>query len=75
MEISDLIRKAGGPSRVARELKRHHTSVLGWTKVPAEHARAVAKLAAVHPCEVRPDLYDPPASLPVQPSEPQPAAA
>ncbi len=73
--LQAIIRKAGGPSRVARELGRHHTSVLGWTKVPAEHARAVAKLAAVHPCVVRPDLYDPPAGLPVQASASQSAAA
>ena len=45
---------------VARTISRHHATVLQWRQVPAEHARAVAKLAGLHPSDVRPDLYDPP---------------
>ena len=60
MNALTIVRKAGGPVLVARELGLHHTTVLGWRHVPGVHARTVARLAKLHPSQVRPDLYDPP---------------
>jgi hypothetical protein len=62
MHIKEIIRLAGGPSKVARALARSHTTVIGWERVPAEHARRVAVLAGLHPSKVRADLYDEPSS-------------
>lgn len=59
MEVGEIIKAAGGPSRVARELGRSHATVLGWKKVPAEHARRIAQIAGLEPADVRPDLYGP----------------
>lgn len=64
MNVAEIIRAAGGPARIAKALRRHHASVLGWRRVPAEHARTVARLAGLDPSEVRPDLYDPPLKPP-----------
>jgi hypothetical protein len=60
MTITEIIAAAGGPTAVGRTIGRHHTSVMGWRRVPAEHARPVAKLANLHVSVVRPDLFDPP---------------
>lgn len=60
MEITDIIAAAGGASRVAKELGRHHSSVLGWTRVPAEHVRVVAKLSNIPAHRIRPDIFDEP---------------
>jgi len=59
MQIADVIRKAGGASRLARELGLHHTTVLGWTAVPPRHVPAVATLIEVSRHELRPDLWEP----------------
>ena len=64
MDVTDIIKAAGGPSRIAREISRSHATVIGWqrgNRVPAEHARDVAKMAGLDPSQVRPDLYDAPA--------------
>lgn len=64
MDTSEIIRRAGGASKVAKTIGRHHSSVLGWTRVPAEHVRAVAALSGIPAYEIRPDIFDapPPAS-------------
>lgn len=67
MTVSDIIKRAGGPSAVARAVQRDHSTVVGWRRVPAEHARKVAELARLHPHEVRPDIYDPPHDAPASP--------
>jgi hypothetical protein len=58
--VKDIIRKAGGPTAVAKAIARRHSTVIEWERVPAEHARSVARLAGLHPSEVRPDIYDRP---------------
>ena len=67
MDVKEVIRAAGGPSRLGQAIGRRHVTVLRWRQVPAEHARAVARLAGLHPSQVRPDLYDPPESPPDSP--------
>lgn len=60
MDTKDIIAKAGGVTRVARAVGLTHPSVSVWERVPPRHVRTVAKLAGLHPSEVRPDLYDAP---------------
>lgn len=61
MDIAEIIRAAGGPSRVGREIGRSHATVIGWERVPPHHVRKVAQLAGLTPFDLRPDLYDAPA--------------
>jgi DNA-binding transcriptional regulator YdaS (Cro superfamily) len=61
MEMSDIIRRAGGLVKLAKAAGRHHATILGWTRVPPQHVRAVAKVTGIPPHELRPDLWDPPA--------------
>jgi DNA-binding transcriptional regulator YdaS (Cro superfamily) len=60
MDTRTIITLAGGPSRVARAIGVHHSSVVKWTRVPPLRARAVARLAGLQPHDVRPDIYPPP---------------
>jgi hypothetical protein len=61
MQVSDIIRAAGGASKVAKAIDRHHATVLRWQRVPAEHVRQVARLTKLQPHVIRPDIYDAPA--------------
>ena len=54
----DIVKLAGGPSVIARAIRRDHSTVVGWKRIPAGHARKVAALAGLHPSDVRPDVYD-----------------
>jgi DNA-binding transcriptional regulator YdaS (Cro superfamily) len=63
MDISEIIRRGGGASKIAHAIGRHHTSILGWTRVPAEHARAVETLTGIPKHELRPDLWDRPDAI------------
>ncbi|MBK1656867.1 helix-turn-helix domain-containing protein [Paracraurococcus ruber] len=48
---------------VARRLGVAHSTVLRWAerRVPADRVRPLAAITGLHPHELRPDLYDPPA--------------
>lgn len=65
MDVTEIIKEAGGASRLARHLGLHHTTVLGWAEVPPKHVPAVAALLHVDRHEIRPDLWE----RPPQPSE------
>lgn len=64
----DIVAKAaervGGVVKLAETLGIKHPSFYSWDRVPAGRALDIARLADVHPSEVRPDLYPPPASNP-----------
>ena len=74
MNMRDIIRAAGGASKLANAVGRHRASVLGWTRVPAEHAAAVSAATGIPRHVLRPDLWEPPkaAALAV-PFHPSPA--
>ena len=59
MNTREIIRRAGGPLKVAKAVGRHHATVIGWRRVPAEHARTVARMAALTPHDLRPDVFGP----------------
>jgi DNA-binding transcriptional regulator YdaS (Cro superfamily) len=60
MDVKEIIRLAGGASKLARILGLHHTSVLGWKIVPPKHVPALAALLEVGRHEIRPDLWEAP---------------
>jgi DNA-binding transcriptional regulator YdaS (Cro superfamily) len=73
MEMSEIIRRAGGLVKLAKAAGRHHATILGWTRVPPQHVKAVSAATKIPAHELRPDLWDPPAAAP-PPDAPQPAS-
>jgi DNA-binding transcriptional regulator YdaS (Cro superfamily) len=60
MDVTEIIKQAGGASKLARILGLHHTTVLGWIDVPPKHVPAIAALLEVDRHEIRPDLWEAP---------------
>ena len=76
MDIKDLIRRGGGPSKIGRALGLSHSTVLGWSKVPAEHVLAVETETGISRHEIRPDVFGPaPTPEPAHGAAAQPAVA
>ncbi|WP_282758356.1 hypothetical protein [Komagataeibacter saccharivorans] len=59
MNVHEIIRRAGGPLKVGKAINRHHATIIGWKRVPAEHARTVARMADLTPHDLRPDVFGP----------------
>lgn len=58
MDIRAIIKKAGGPARVARLLGfKSHTSVLRWEKVPDDRIIPLEAATGIPREELRPDLF------------------
>lgn len=58
MDIRAIIKKAGGPARVARLLGfKSHTSVLRWEKVPYDRIIPLEAATGIPREELRPDLF------------------
>lgn len=72
MDIRTIIKTAGGPSKVAAALRLTHPTIIGWSRVPAEHAITVSRLTGIPVHELRPDVF--PAPLPSSPTPAQEAA-
>lgn len=62
MDIKQIIRSSGGPSKIGKEISRHHTTVLKWERVPAEHVLAVSRLSGIPVWKIRPDVFPAPIS-------------
>jgi len=60
MTLAEIILKAGGVTAMARALGVHHSSILGWARVPAERVPAVSRITGVPRHELRPDLWEAP---------------
>lgn len=58
-EIQSIIDRAGGVAALSRRLGLDHSTVSGWTAVPAKHVPAVAAVTGLALHEVRPDLHRP----------------
>lgn len=67
MDMPEIIRRAGGLVKLAKAAGRHHATVLGWTRVPPQHVRAVSAATGLTAHELRPDLWDPPDTAPQPP--------
>lgn len=57
MSIRSIIKKAGGPSRVARLLGIHHSAVIRWENVPYERVIPLEAATGIPREELRPDLF------------------
>lgn len=56
-EVQAILDRAGGVGALARRLGLDHSTVSGWTAVPAKHAPAVAAASGLPLHEIRPDIY------------------
>ena len=57
MDISDIIRAAGGPNALGKEIGRSHVTVLRWRQVPAQHVLSVERLTGISRHILRPDVF------------------
>lgn len=56
----ELVKMAGGPVIVARELGLTHGAVSQWRRVPAQHVVKMAMLAGIPAHQIRPDVFPAP---------------
>jgi DNA-binding transcriptional regulator YdaS (Cro superfamily) len=59
MKLADYFRNhRGSVSRIARELRVRHSTVLRWAqrRVPVERLQAVSRATGIPPGQLRPDL-------------------
>ncbi len=59
MDVTDIIRKAGGHKAVAEALGISFQAVYLWKQVPAHRVLQIARMAQLRPSDVRADLYPP----------------
>ena len=57
MDAQFIVRAAGGPAKVAKHFNISIAAVMQWTRIPADKAIDVARLAKMPLFEVRGDLY------------------
>jgi len=64
MQTDQVIARAGGVQAVAAALGVDRTTVLKWRTrgLPVLRVPEIARLAKVQPHELRPDLWEPPAT-------------
>lgn len=75
MDIREVIERAGGAKQLGLAIRRSRSTVLEWTRVPAEHVAAVEKATGIPRHELRPDLADIFKPAPESASAPAEAAA
>lgn len=56
VELPEILRRCGGNAALARELKLSRAAISLWDRVPDKHVETVAKLARLHPAQIRDDL-------------------
>ncbi|GAN95458.1 phage protein [Komagataeibacter europaeus NBRC 3261] len=59
MDVRNIIRAAGGPSRIGEAIGKTHSAVCRWKKVPSVHVLTVASLSGISPHAIRPDVFGP----------------
>ena len=57
MDTKTVIERAGGLTKLSRDLAIHHSTVYGWKRVPAHHVLKVSNLTGISPHELRPDVF------------------
>ena len=60
MHIREIIKAAGGPVALARQLGIRHSSVCEWDEVPAKRVPAVSAATGLARHVIRPDIYEAP---------------
>ncbi len=64
MDIKTIIRSADGPAKLGRVLGLSHSTILAWKSVPPKHVPAISRLTGIPRHELRPDLWEAPATAP-----------
>ncbi len=59
-QLEAVLKKAGGPSALARALGVTPSAVTQWRDVPAKHVYRTATITGIPVQEIRPDLVGPP---------------
>jgi DNA-binding transcriptional regulator YdaS (Cro superfamily) len=59
MDIAVIIKKAGGASALGRAVGLHHSTILGWKRVPAVRVAQVAHATGLTREQIRPDIFGP----------------
>lgn len=63
MQGMDLIRKERGMmAKIAAQLGLTRAAVTTWRKVPAARVQRVAEITGIPAAQLRPDIFEPPAS-------------
>ena len=52
------IERAGGPTKLARELGVSRQAIHLWKKIPVEHVKAIAAITGLPTVALRPDLIE-----------------
>jgi DNA-binding transcriptional regulator YdaS (Cro superfamily) len=76
--LKRVLKKAGGPSKVAEHLGIVASAVTQWSRVPARHVPRLAALTGIRGRDIRPDLWEPVQRRPAPsstPSDSKPALA
>jgi DNA-binding transcriptional regulator YdaS (Cro superfamily) len=63
--IERAISAAGGINALSRQIGVAHPTIIGWRRrdqIPAERVRAVSAATGIPPHQLRPDLFDAPAT-------------
>lgn len=58
MDIREIIRAGGGPTKLGQAVGLKHSSVIAWKRVPADHLAAVSQATGIPPHVLRPDLAE-----------------
>lgn len=56
MDIADIVTAAGGASKLAKLVGCHHSTILGWKRVPVSRLEVVAQATGIPVQQLRPDL-------------------
>jgi DNA-binding transcriptional regulator YdaS (Cro superfamily) len=57
--IQDVLKAAGGPAALARELRISTAAVSQWRRVPVDRVLKVEELTGLSRHQLRPDVYGP----------------
>lgn len=64
--LEAALKRIGGPTKLAKLLGIGPSAVTQWRRVPAERVPELARLTNIPRHELRPDLWEPPASEPAE---------
>ena len=57
MDAQTVVRRAGGPARVAKMFQISLPAVMKWTEIPADHLPELVLVTGLSHSDIRPDLY------------------